>query len=190
MFSRLLFASIALFLLLPMAWADSGATATKRAILRAAPDKEAAGLSVIAPGTRLHVLGSEPPFLRVQLPGGKVGWVAERLVDVDGEEARNTPANAAAPVASTTQPPADTTTPTATSTEAPAIPVPVGSAVAAPAEASAAALPGPSPATHLLPTVPLWLIIVLLLAGALIGFAAGYAYRERYYRKKLHGLRV
>lgn len=189
MFSRLLFASLALFLLLPMAWADSGATATKRAILRAAPDKEAAGLSVIAPGTRLHVLGSEPPFLRVQLPGGKVGWVAERLVDVDGEEARNTPANAAAPAASATQPPADSVAPTA-ATETPAIPVPVGSAVAAPAEASAAALPGPSPTTHLLPSIPLSLIIVLLLAGALIGFAAGYAYRERYYRKKLHGLRV
>ncbi len=173
MYPRLLAACFALFSLLPSAWADSGATTIKRAILRAGPDKGSHSLVTLQPGTALTIVSSEPPFLQVQLPSGKVGWVAEHLVKRDDTtEAAAAPATAdptpAAAAPATVTPPAEaasSTTPAASSSEAESTP----------------ALPD---------NLPLWSVALLLVAATAAGFGGGYRYRENYYRKKLHGLRV
>lgn len=159
------------------AWADDGATAVKRAILRAGPDKASTSISTIPPGTALEIIGSEPPFLQVRVPSGKIGWVADHLVKLP-----TATAGEATPPATQLPPPASA-------------PVATTSSTAEAAPPSAPPAPPPAAATTADTSPPLasptpWAPLALLLTGGLLGFAGGYAYRERYYRKRLHGLRV
>lgn len=174
MFSKLFAACLAILLTLPLAWADSDATTIKRAILRAGPDKASASISTIAPGTALTVLSSEPPFIQVQLPSGRTGWVAEHLVNRSTETVAAPPAPAAN---------------TAADSAAPAA-LPAANDAVTTGNNSAAPAPAPAAVPEESSDLPLWLVAIILAAGCLAGFAAGYAYRESYYRKKLHGLRV
>lgn len=173
MLSRSIVACLS-FLLLPpsLGWAGDGAIVEKRAILRAGPDKNSASVSTIAPGTSLEVLATEAQFVQVQLANGKIGWVSEQLVKLPSvvKEAAAAPAEAV---------PAPTASETAVSRPSEAVAVPAA------AGNTAAATTG-SPANAAVP----WPLLATLLLGGLLGFAGGYAYRERYYRKRLHGLRV
>jgi hypothetical protein len=161
-------------LLLPpsLGWAGDGAVVEKRAILRAGPDKSSASISTIAPGTALEILGNESQFMQVQLPNGKIGWVAEQLIKLPSvaQEAVAAPVDNAPPPAN----------------EA-AINRPGEALAAQPPAPVGTAAPSNGSAGEQLPLLP---TLAILLLGGLLGFAGGYAYRERYYRKRLHGLRV
>jgi hypothetical protein len=172
MLSRSIVACLSLLLLPPsLGWASDGAIVEKRAILRAGPDKNSASVSTIAPGTSLEVLATEAQFVQVQLANGKIGWVSEQLVKLPSvvKEAAAAPAEAA---------PAPAVTDTASSNPGAAAVAPSAPAGNADASGSQANL------------TALWPTLATLLLGGLLGFAGGYAYRERYYRKRLHGLRV
>lgn len=172
MLSRVITVSLTLLWLNAPAWAGDGAVTAKRALLRAGPDKASATVSTIPAGTALEILGSEAAFLQVQLPSGKVGWIAEQLVKRPPPVVAEPPPVSAPPTVSSIS----TSTSAESRTSEPAAAQPPPPAVAAPS----------SP----LPPPPLWRVLTLLLTGGLLGFAGGYAYRERYYRQRLHGLRV
>lgn len=172
MLLRSIAAGLSLLLLSPtLGWAGDTAVAEKRAILRAGPDKSSASISTIAPGTTLEILGNEAKFMQVQLPNGKIGWVSEHLIKQS-------------PVAKDATPPVE-----------PA-PLPAATEVATsrPGEAVAATPPTSNTETasssNLADVIAFLPTLATLLVGGLVGFAGGYAYRERYYRKRLHGLRV
>lgn len=174
MLPRSIIACLSLLLLSPtLGWAGDGAIVEKRAILRAGPDKNSASVSTIAPGTTLEILATEAQFVQVQLANGKIGWVSEQLVKLPSvvKEATAAPAETApAPTASeaaVSRPEAAVATPAAPSGNEPT-----------------ASTGGP------VNTTAQWQLVATLLLGGLLGFAGGYAYRERYYRKRLHGLRV
>lgn len=174
MFPKLFAACLAILLTLPLAWAESDATTVKRAILRAGPDKASASISTLAPGTAMTVISSEPPFIQVQLSSGKTGWIAEHLVN-------RTVETVAAPPAPAANAAADSAAPAA---------LPAANSAATTGNNSAVPAPAPAAAPEESGDLPLWLVGMILIGGCLAGFAAGYAYRESYYRKKLHGLRV
>lgn len=142
--------------------APGSATVLKRAQLRSGPGESFPGMTLLEPGLPLDVLREQPPYVEVQLPSGKVGWVARRLLEVSIE--LSPPPQEAAPVPA-----------------------------AAPLCAQAPRHPAPAPA-QCRDESPLSFSLahelVYLATGILAGFGLGYRWRERYYRRRLHNLRV
>jgi hypothetical protein len=172
-----------------LATADPGSevTVSTRARLRAGAGPDHATLATLPAGARLQVIEQGEEFAQVRYQG-QTGWVAKSLLG---------------PV-----PPAPKTPPPATAIAAPPASAPATAPIPPSVEAPAASIPAPPPtivvgnasAASANDTVGTenpsgdhtsWLLVLAIsLAAALVGFLAGYQWRERYYRKRLYGLRI
>ena len=161
------------------------AVVSTRARLRAGAGAEHPTLATLPAGTRLSIVSDGEEFAQVNYQG-KSGWIAKSLLTPVAK------ANAATPAAAT----ATASAPTA-AVSAPSLPTP------APASNdSAANFPTPPPTivvsnastTNDIPLAPAdtawWLLALVAAATGLGGFLIGYQWRERYYRKRLYGLRL
>lgn len=174
------------------------AVASTRARLRVGAGPEYRTLATLPAGARLQILSDGKEFVQVRYEG-QTGWVAKSLLNLPAAQAGaaevsapstpSTPAAGAASAApsspaSTTDTPAASTPGSSGEAQAASLPPPPPTIVVGSPPDSGGGSPADTPATS-------WLLLLLIAtAAAIAGFLVGYQWRERYYRKRLYGLRL
>lgn len=174
------------------------AVASTRARLRVGAGPEYRTLATLPAGARLQILSDGKEFVQVRYEG-QTGWVAKSLLTLPAAQAGATEASAPSTPAAPTAGAASTAASSPESTTN----TPVASAPGSSGEAQAASLPPPPPtivvgsqtdngdSSSADTSATPWLLLLLIAAAAAIaGFLVGYQWRERYYRKRLYGLRL